>query len=114
MILTTLAVVFGVTLLFGLNAMIPAMMEAFRHNMITTAGKVDISISGKSNNPFDQSILSELEGIEVISQYTGILTKKVLLPESLGGTVNQLTGASAITITGINIETAHPYVITAQ
>jgi len=106
MILTTLAVVFGVTLLFGLNAMIPAMMEAFRHNMITTAGKVDISISGKSNNPFDQSILSELEGIEVISQYTGILTKKVLLPESLGGTVNQLTGASAITITGINIETA--------
>ena len=58
MVLTTLAVVFGVTLLFGLNSMIPAMMEAFRHNMVTTAGKVDISISGESNNPFEQSVLS--------------------------------------------------------
>ncbi len=106
MILTTLAVVFGVTLLFGLNAMIPAMMEAFRYNMVTTAGKVDISISGDSNNPFDEIVLEDLQGIEGVNHYTGVLTKKVLLPESLGGTVNQLTGTSSVTITGVNVETA--------
>ena len=106
MVLTTLAVVFGVTLLFGLNAMIPAMMEAFRHNMVTTAGKVDISISGDSNNPFSQSVLDELQGIDGISQYTGILSKNVVLPESMGGSVNKLTGASAVTVTGVNVDTA--------
>lgn len=106
MILTTLAVVFGVTLLFGLNAMIPAMMEAFRHNMVTTAGKVDISISGDSNNPFDQVNLEKMQGIEGVSQYTGILSKNVILPEALGGSVNKLTGASAVTVTGLDVATA--------
>lgn len=106
MVLTTLSIVFGVTLLFGLNSMIPAMMEAFRHNMVTTAGKVDISISGESNNPFNQSTLEDLQYIEGISQFTGILTKNVVLPESMGGSVNQLTGASAVTVTGVNVETA--------
>lgn len=106
MVLTTLAVVFGVTLLFGLNSMIPSMMEAFRHNMVTTAGKVDISISGESNNPFDQTVLNELTNINGISQYTGILTKNVVLPESLGGSVNKLTGASAVTVTGLDVTTA--------
>ncbi len=106
MILTTLAVVFGVTLLFGLNAMMPAMLEAFRHNMVTTAGKVDISITGDSNNPFDETVLADLQGIEGISQYTGILSKNVVLPESMGGSVNQLTGASAVTVTGVIMESA--------
>ncbi|MBA4384620.1 MAG: hypothetical protein C0410_07780 [Anaerolinea sp.] len=106
MVLTTLAVVFGVTLLFGLNSMIPAMMESFRHNMVTTAGKVDISISSESNNPFDQSVLNDLSEIDGISYYTGILTKTVVLPESLGGSVNKLTGASAVTVTGVDVTTA--------
>jgi putative ABC transport system permease protein len=106
MVLTTLAVVFGVTLFFGLNAMIPAMMEAFRHNMVTSAGKVDISISSESNNPFDQSVLGQFQAIQGISQYTGLLSKNVVLPESMGGTVNQLTGASAVTVTGVDVATA--------
>jgi putative ABC transport system permease protein len=106
MVLTTLAVVFGVTLLFGLNAMIPAMMESFRHNMVTTAGKVDISISSESNNPFEESVLKDLSEIEDISFYTGILTKNVVLPESLGGTVNKLTGSSAVTVTGVDVAKA--------
>ncbi|MDP3685072.1 MAG: ABC transporter permease, partial [Ignavibacteria bacterium] len=106
MVLTTLAVVFGVTLLFGLNSMIPAMMGAFRHNMVTSAGKVDISISGESNNPFDQSVLNDLNGIEGISQFTGILSKNVVLPESMGGSVNKLTGASAVMVTGVDVNTA--------
>ncbi len=105
MVLTTLAVVFGVTLLFGLNAMLPAMINAFRHNMVTAAGKVDISVSSDSNNPFDQSSLENLDGIEGIASFTGILSKNVILPESMGGSVNQLTGASAITVTGVDTET---------
>lgn len=114
MVLTTLAVVFGVTLLFGLNSMIPAMMESFRHNMVTTAGKVDISISSESNNPFEESVLKDLSEVDDISFYTGILTKNVVLPESLGGTVNKLTGSSAVTVTGVDIATAqnvHNYLL---
>ncbi len=106
MVLTTLAVVFGVTLLFGLNSMIPGMMESFRHSMVTTSGKVDISISSDSNNPFEQSVLSDLSEIDGISQYTGILTKNVVLPESLGGSINKLTGASSVTVTGVDFATA--------
>ena len=106
MILTTLAVVFGVALLFGLTTMIPAMSEAFRHNMMTTSGVVDISVSSVSNNPFDQSALQEIEHIEGIGFYSGRLSKTVILPESLGGNVNQLTGSSTVTLTGLDPATA--------
>ncbi len=106
MVLTTLAVVFGVTLLFGLNAMIPAMSEAFRHNMMASAGAVDLSVSSASNNPFDESALERLSGIDGISQFSGRLTRVINLPESLGGSVNQLTGSSTITLTGLDLDTA--------
>ncbi|MRR32258.1 ABC transporter permease, partial [bacterium] len=44
--------------------------------------------------------------IDGISQYTGILSKNVVLPESMGGSVNKLTGASAVTVTGVEVTTA--------
>ena len=86
--------------------MLPSMMEAFRHNMVLAAGKVDLSISSESNNPFSQTSLDALQNIEGISTYTGVLSKNVILPESMGGSINQLTGASAVTVTGVDVETA--------
>ena len=43
LVLTTLAIVFGVMVLFGMNSILPGVMNAFRHTMISAAGSVDIT-----------------------------------------------------------------------
>ncbi len=106
MVLTTLAVVFGVAVLFGMNAMLPGIITAFRHSMITAAGKVDLSISSKSNGPFNQSVMDTIQNAEGISVSTGILQRNVQIPESLGGTTDPITRSASITLNGLDVETA--------
>lgn len=106
MILTTLAVVFGVAVLFGMNSLLPGVMTSFRHSMITAAGKVDISISSKSNGPFNQSALDLVQNMEGISASTGILQRSVQIPASLGGTADPLTGSAAVTLNGLDVDSA--------
>ena len=106
MILTTLAVVFGVAILFGMNGLIPPVIEEFRHNVITSAGVVDITLSAQSNGAFNASLLEKVGSTPGVNQYTGSLQRSVILPESLGGTIDPLTGSSALLINGLDPATA--------
>ncbi len=106
MILTTLAVVFGVAVLFGMNTLLPGMITTFRHSMITAAGKVDLNVSSKSNSPFNESYAKTVQSLEGISASTGILQRNVQIPASLGGTTDPITGSAALTLNGVDVETA--------
>ena len=44
-LLTTLAVVLGVMLTFGLNGILPTLLDAFTHNLLSAAGKVDLTVT---------------------------------------------------------------------
>ena len=59
LVLTTMAIVFGVMILFGMNSMLPVVMNAFRHTMVSAAGHVDITVSSSSNNTFNQEVFPD-------------------------------------------------------
>jgi len=106
MVLTTLAIVFGVTILFGMNSLLPGMFNAFRHTMITSAGKVDLTVSSASNNPFNQDALGIVSAVDGVDASTGVLQRNVQIPASLGGATDPLTGSAAILLTGVDPATA--------
>lgn len=106
LVLTTLAIVFGVMVLFGMNSMLPGVMNGFRHTMITAAGKVDITISSSSNNMFDQSVLARVIDVEGVSAAAGSLQRSIQIPARLGGTTDPITGSAAINLTGLDLATA--------
>ena len=106
LVLTTLAIVFGVMVLFGMNSMLPGVMNGFRHTMITAAGKVDITISSSSNNMFDQAVLARVIDVEGVSAATGSLQRSIQIPARLGGTTDPITGSAAINLTGLDLATA--------
>jgi putative ABC transport system permease protein len=106
LVLTTLAIVFGVMVLFGMNSMLPGVMNAFRHTMISAAGTVDITVSSSSNNTFDQEVFSTISAVEGVSAATGSLQRTVQIPARLGGTTDPITGSAAITLTGLDLATA--------
>ena len=96
--LTTLAVVFGVMILFGLNGLLPALMDRLRQNIMATAGKVDLVVSGATGGPFDVSIVDEVRGVAGVAHATGSLRQSVTLPAGYAMT--------AITVAGIDPATA--------
>jgi putative ABC transport system permease protein len=111
-VLTTIAIVLGVAILFGMNALLPPVIESFRHSMYTSAGTVDITISSVSNSSFDQGVLDEVKAADGVSYASGYLSRSVTLPPSLGGSSNAATGVSSITLTGVNAasaESTHVY-----
>jgi putative ABC transport system permease protein len=111
-ILTTLAIVLGVAILFGMNALLPPVIESFRHSMYTSADTVDITISSVSNSTFDHTTLDEVRTMDGISYANGYLSKNVVLPASLGGSSKTGTGVNSITLTGVDaeaIQSTHVY-----
>ncbi len=55
--LTTLAVALGVMLVFGLNGIAPALMEAFTKSMMSAAGKIDVTVTSAFRQPFGTDVL---------------------------------------------------------
>jgi len=112
-VLTTLAISFGVAILFGMNGLIPPMLEAFRHSMYTSAGQVDPTISSVSNGTFNQSVLNEVSSTAGVEQAAGYLAQTITLPTSLGGSSsNALSGVSSVNLTGIDpaaAQSTHAY-----
>ncbi|TLN20212.1 ABC transporter permease, partial [bacterium] len=99
--LTTLAVIFGVMIIFGLNSLIPSMMQTFRQNMLATAGKVDLTITSDVGASFGLDKLEELRAVDGIAQATGSLQETVTLPSSLGGS-DPLTAVTSLMVVGID------------
>lgn len=100
MFLTSLAISFGVMVLFGLNAMIPSMMNAFNRTMMTSAGQVSLAVAHVTGNTFAADRLGVVQTLPGVASAVGILQKNVNLPISMGGSVDAATGVAAIDVVG--------------
>ena len=96
--LTTLAVVFGVMILFGLNGLLPALMDRLRQNIMATAGKVDLVVIGATDGTFNAGVAGEVRGLDGVAYATGSLRQNATLPAG--------SPVAAITIAGIDPATA--------
>jgi putative ABC transport system permease protein len=87
--LTTLAVVFGVAVIFGLNSMLPTVTEAFNRSMLATAGQVDLTITSASGATFEPSIAEKVARTPGVRAVTPTLRRPVAMPR--GGPVPSIT-----------------------
>lgn len=100
--LTTLAIVFGVLVIFGMNTLLPAFQQAFQANVMAAAGQVDATITLKTADSFDASLLEKVARIEGVRTYTGLLNRTVNLPANYYEQVTDSPAqVSALTLLGI-------------
>lgn len=105
-VLTTLAIIFGVMIVFSLNGLIPAFAQTFRQNMLAAAGKVDLAVTGVTGGVFGLDVVETVRGLDSVAQATGLLRQNVNLPAN--------ASVSAITVAGIDPVTApgvRPYTL---
>ncbi|MEX1248510.1 MAG: FtsX-like permease family protein [Anaerolineales bacterium] len=116
-VLTTLAIVFGVLVLFGMNSMMPALVEAFQANVKAAIGEVDATITLKTSEPFDQTEAARVAAIDGVIAINGYLSRPVNLPvDYFDRDPNQPDQVTLITLTGLDLSqatTMHAYSLQA-
>jgi putative ABC transport system permease protein len=97
--LTTLAVVFGVMVIFGMNIILPTMLQAFQANLMAAGNMVDVTVTSTSGSGFPTSVDSQLDGISGIRASSALLGRTVNLPANFVDS----NPAKADTITALNL-----------
>src|SRR6476659_2924951 len=102
-ILTTLAIVFGVLVIFGMNILLPTMLTAFQSNMLAASGQVDVTITHKTGEAFSRNMLSKVRSVPGVRALAGSLSRTVNIPADYYGHRAQI---GALTLTGIDTTAA--------
>jgi putative ABC transport system permease protein len=110
--LTTLAIVFGVALIFAINITLPSALDAFRRSVSGTSGTVDLTITSVSGNGFAPApILEQVATVEGVQAASGSLRRQITIPTLVGG---DLGNSTQLDLQGIDPTTAlevRPYLI---
>ena len=102
-LLTTLAVVVGVMLTFGLNGILPAMVDAFTHNLLSAAGKVDLTVTSAYNQPFDPDVVDRLAGVPQIDTVSPGVQRTAPLPHEANDSADSL---AQVVVVGVDVTSA--------
>ncbi len=115
--LTTLAVIFGVMLIFGMNIILPTMLEAFQANIMAAGNLVDVTVTSKSGGGFPLDVVNNLNGIADIRAVSPVFERTVNLPENfVDRNPAKPDSITALNLTGVNPEAAqslHAYLVQA-
>jgi len=104
--LTTLAIVFGVMVLFGMNGLMPAIANAFRQTLLSAAQQVDLTVTGATGNAFPAEVVATVRAVPGVATATGVLIQPVALPETLAPPVNDALPLTNVILNGLDPESA--------
>ncbi|MEW6403580.1 MAG: FtsX-like permease family protein, partial [Chloroflexota bacterium] len=105
--LTTLAVVFGVLVIFGMNIILPTMLTALQTNVQGAEGNVDFSVTHISGEPFPESIADKLQGVDGVRVYASSLTRSINIPaDFFDQDASKPDSVTVLSLVGINPEAA--------
>ncbi|MBI2333347.1 MAG: ABC transporter permease [Chloroflexi bacterium] len=105
--LTTLAVVFGVLVIFGMNIVLPTMLAALQVNVQGASGVVDFSAVHISGEAFPESVADRLKGVDGVRVYAPSLTHTVNIPADFYDKNTELPDlVTALSLEGIQPEEA--------
>jgi putative ABC transport system permease protein len=79
-ILTTLAVVFGVMIMFGMNVLVPTVTRAYQSTMLAASDKVDVTVSQKSGGVFPASVYDVVRSAEGVRASQPLLARSMNVP----------------------------------
>src|SRR3712207_1102802 len=82
-LLTTLAVVFGVMIIFGMNGIVPAVRASFDESIRESAHEVDLVIMPDTDRTFDVVLADAVRQTPGVAAITAVLERPVLLPDTL-------------------------------
>jgi putative ABC transport system permease protein len=106
-LLTTLAIMFGVLVIFGMNSMMPGLMQAFQANAMAAAQEYDATITSKTGEAFSEEVIDQVKAIPGVRVASEVLERPIGLPvDYFDQDSNVPDRASAVTILGVRPDAA--------
>ncbi len=112
-LLTTLAVVFGVMLTFGLNGILPAMVEAFNHNLLSAAGRVDLIVTSAFNQPFRADVVDRMVAVPQVASASPGVRRVAPLPRSADAPPDALAQLLVVGVDLATVGSVHDFPLAA-
>ncbi len=109
--LTTLAVIFGVMVIFGLNGMLPAYANVIQQSLMISANKVDLTLTSASDGAFDARAAQVVGDTPGVAGVSGYLQRNVILPPGQAPRDRQGAPLNALSVIGVDpasIGKVHP------
>lgn len=78
--LTTIAIIFGVLLIFGMNTVLPTMIAALQANVQGAEGNADFTITSASGGAFDPAAAEKLRSLDGVRAVSASLHRTINLP----------------------------------
>jgi putative ABC transport system permease protein len=110
--LTTLAIVIGVMVIFGMGILLPTMTEAFNKSLLAASGQTDVMITHKTGESFSATTLNKIKALDGIAVIGGSLERAINLPPNFYG---KNSTVSALALIGVDPAVApelHDYRVT--
>lgn len=106
-ILTTLAVVFGVLVLFSMNTFLPSVLAAFQGNLLAEFEQVDLTITQRTGEAFSPEVLETIRGVKGVRVVDGFINRTLNLPSNfVDNDPNQPDTVIALSLVGLDVESA--------
>ena len=97
--LTTLAIVIGVMVIFGMGVLVPTMTEAFNRSLLAASGQTDVMITHKTGETFSATTLNKIKTLDGIAAIGGSLERTINLPPDFYG---KNSTVSALSLVGVD------------
>ncbi len=105
--LTTLAIVFGVMVIFGMNIVLPTMVTAIKTNIYAASGQASLTISHINGNLIDQSLVEQVVPIEGVLAATGQMFRTINLPKNYFDQDDRIPDrVSVLNLEGLDLDNA--------
>jgi putative ABC transport system permease protein len=101
--LTTLAIVFGVAMIFAMNLVLPGAEKAFQQSIDAEAKGVDLSVASPTGEAFaPQALTQTLVATDGVKAVTGVLRRRIILPKT-----QQFGDITQIELVGVDLATVN-------
>jgi putative ABC transport system permease protein len=100
--LTTLAIVIGVMLTFGMPGLMPAVVDSFRQTMMAAANQVDVTITSQSRTTFEADVLDTVQETPGVAYVTGSLVRSIFLPAEYAPVTDMGMPVTTVMINGLD------------
>jgi putative ABC transport system permease protein len=109
-VFSTLAVLLGVMIIFGMNGIVPAVRASFDETVRVAAHTVDLVISPSTNRTFPGSIADVVRTTPGVALAAAVLEQPLLLPAGLRIPLNTGDSVNRLVVNGWEAETSQAVV----
>ena len=110
--LTTLAIIIGVMMIFGMGILLPTMADAFNKSLLAASGQTDVMITHKTGETFSATVLNRIKGLDGIGAIGGSLERGINLPPGFYGKDSTVSALSLIGLDPAAAPNLHDYRVT--